>query len=102
MNQKDKTKLRASGKWKKKRNRLKKERKIDALTLQPLRKGWNLHHLDLRPEHYDQIDDDERFECLNKMSHETVHNIYRYWVKDSSVLERLKTILEKMKGYSND
>ena len=100
--QKMKTKMRASGKWKRKRNFLKKIRKVDFITSMPLRKGWNLHHLDLREEHYEQIDDDERFECLNKMTHELIHNLYRYWIKDPAVIDRIILVLEKMKKYSND
>lgn len=102
MGQKEKSKFRTTSKWKKKRNYLKKKRKVDAITLQSLRKGWNLHHCDLREEHYTDIEDDDRFECLNKMMHEIVHNIYRYWIKDPDVISRLQNILIKMKTYSND
>ena len=59
MTQKEKTKFRASSKWKKFRVFMKKlfEGK-DAITGKPLYKGWNLHHLDeknysdLKPEKF--------------------------------------------------
>lgn len=48
----------------------------DAITGRPLRKGWNLHHLDLDASHYEILDPD-KFIPLNKQTHETLHVLYR-------------------------
>ena len=67
----------------------------DAITLKPLRTGWNCHHLDMDVENYDDLSI-ERCRPLNKSSHDLVHTLYRYYEKDKTVLERLKDILDKM------
>lgn len=95
--QKAKSKFRQSAKWKDFRKRMKQKNKVDFLTEKPLYAGWNLHHCDLDSKHYEMIDNEENFACLNRTSHEVVHWLYRY--KDwREVLERLKTIMEKMEA----
>lgn len=74
---------------------------IDALTLKPLQKTFNLHHMDTRHENYENLEED-RFICLNRQSHDTIHFLYRYWVKDKDILKRLENILEEMEELSND
>ena len=49
----------------------------DAITGKPLRKGWNLHHLDMSLENYKDLDED-KFIPLNKASHEMLHQVFRY------------------------
>lgn len=71
----------------------------DAITLKPLRKGWNLHHLCMKEEEY-HILSPERFRCLNKGSHEAIHFLFTYYKKDPSILERIKTILDEMVKYN--
>ena len=95
--QKDKSKFRRSGKWKKFRNYLRKKRYVDCITLKPLYAGWNLHHLDLDKNHYEDISDEGKFACLNKKTHDAVHFFYQYYVKDKMVIARLTTLLEEMK-----
>lgn len=90
-----KSKIRARVSWKNFRERLKKERKIDALTQKPLNKGYECHHCDLNVAHY-EIFTDENFELLNTKSHDVVHFLYGYYVKDAAILDRLKAILDKM------
>lgn len=76
MTQKEKTKFRASSKWKKFRVFMKKLFKgKDAITGKPLYKGWNLHHLDEK--NYSDLKP-EKFIPLNKKSHEMVHFLERY------------------------
>ena len=67
----------------------------DALTLQKLRKGWNLHHCDLDAANY-RVLEESRFECLNNKSHDVVHFLFNYYKKDPSVIYRLEIILHKM------
>lgn len=81
--------------WKEFTKELKEERKVDALTLQKLRKGSLTHHCDLRPEMYKDLNP-FKFETLNMKSHDVVHFLYNYYSKDPDVLERLKNILDKM------
>lgn len=102
MSQKEKTRFRASGKWKKFISYIKKSRQVDEITLKPLRVGCNCHHLDQREEHYTNIKDESRFMILNRQSHEMLHWIYRYYVKDKEIIDRLRTALELMKKYSED
>ena len=67
------------------------------MTLRPLRAGWNLHHLNLDEKDYTDISDETHFACLNKKTHDAVHFLYVYYVKDETILIRLKEILDKMK-----
>ena len=98
--QKMKRNFRATKKWKLLKRRLKQERKKDEITLSDLRKTWQLHHKDLREENYKNIDDDKKFSCLNSKTHEVIHWLYKYWVKDKSVLERIEKLLKEMEKYS--
>lgn len=90
-----KSKVRARVGWKRFRERLRKERKVDALTNMKLNKGYECHHCDLNIENYDKFID-ENFELLNTKSHDTIHFLYGYYVKDAAILDRLRAILEKM------
>ena len=90
--------------WKDFRTKMKKLFKgKDYLTGSPLTKLHNLHHLDQRKdlEHYTNLDE-SRFIPLNQQSHDTVHFLYRAWLRDPDVLKRLEEILNLMKEYSND
>lgn len=95
--QKQKTKFRGSSKWKKFRQRLKKERKVDEITLKPLYPRYNLHHIDLNEDHYEDITDESHFACLNQQTHEFLHWFLRYYLTDPEILERLKDFCEKHK-----
>lgn len=96
MSQKDKTKFRRSVKWKRFKAFMKKLRKVDCVTLSPLRRGHNLHHLDLDEAHYQDISDESHFEPLNKKTHDTVHFLYGYYVKDKGIIDRLRDLLDRM------
>lgn len=95
-NAKARSKFRATAVWKKLRIRLKKERKVDEVTNRTLIKGFSLHHCDLNPAHYQMIEDEERFACLNKRTHEFIHWLYPYYRDDKKVIERIIAILDKM------
>ena len=90
-----KKEFRKSKTWKEFTKALKEERKVDALTLQKLRKGSISHHLDLNPDNY-KVLDKANFETLNMKSHEVVHFLYNYYKKDPAIIDRLKDILHKM------
>lgn len=74
---------------------------IDPLTQGKLRKGYNTHHLDQRKDNYYNLDEC-RFLPLNKKSHECVHFLYGYYIKDKKIIDRLVSILDKMEACSND
>lgn len=97
MSQKEKNKFRRSSKWLEFRAYQKKKHNIDCITLSPLRKGWNLHHLDLNEEHYEDLSNESHFVPLNKKTHDVIHFLYIYYKKDEKVLERLKELLNQMK-----
>jgi hypothetical protein len=97
VSQKDKTKFRRSAKWKKFKAYVRKIKKVDCITLYPLRKGHNLHHLDLNEAHYEDVSDISHFEPLNRKTHETVHFLYPYYVKDNAIIDRLRDLLERMR-----
>ena len=73
----------------------------DSLTLKPLRKGFNVHHLDMRDENY-QVLKEERFRPLNSDSHDCVHFLFRYYKKDPFIIDRLREILDLMVKFNED
>ena len=101
MIQQEKKRFRNSSNWKQLRKYCKKRDKVDYITQKSLLKGFNLHHLDLNDEHYKDITDESKFICLNKQTHEALHWLYRYYKTDPTVLDRLTTLLDIMKGYEN-
>ena len=95
-NQYLKSKVRATPAWRQLRVDIEEAQNgLDPITLRPLRKGFNVHHLDMRAENYGNLAL-ERFAALNKSTHEMVHWLFRYYAKDPAILERLKTLLDKM------
>ena len=91
-----KAKFRQTKEWKTFRIKIaEKQDNKDIITGKPLRKCYNCHHLDMSAENYDQLTE-ENFVALNKQTHETLHFLFRYYQKDPTVLDRLKTFLEKM------
>ena len=101
MNQQEKKRFRDSSNWKKFRKHCKERDKVDYITQKSLLKGFNLHHLDLNDEHYKDITDETKFICLNKQTHESLHWLYRYYHTGPTILDRIKFLLDKMKGYEN-
>lgn len=71
-----KTKFRRTVKWKKFRDKKRKEQKNDYITEKPLSKTYNLHHLDLNSEHYENITNEDNFIGLNSLSHVVIHFFY--------------------------
>ena len=75
---KAKAKFRATKEWKVFRELMFKEFDgKDAITGRPLRKGWQLHHLDLNPDNY-RVLNPNNFIPLNKKTHDIVHFLFRY------------------------
>lgn len=95
--QRRKTKFRSSAVWKKFRSRLKSERKVDEITRKPLLKGFQLHHLDLDENHYEDISDETHFSCLNRQTHDMIHWLLRYYIADPGIIDRLRDFCERHK-----
>ena len=68
---------------------------IDPITLKKVPKRFQLHHLDLNPEHYTDLKFD-KFAPLNGTTHDIVHYLYGYYRKDKQILKRLQKLLDKM------
>lgn len=96
MNQKEKSRFRRSTEWRNFKARMRKERRVDCITLHPLRKGHALHHMDLREENYGDLSDETRFEPLNRRTHEVVHWLYVYYSRDKGVIDRLRSVMDRM------
>ena len=91
-----KSKFRQTKEWKEFRIKIaEKQDKKDIITGKPLRKCYNCHHLDMSAENYDQLIE-ENFVALNKQTHEALHFLFRYYQKDPTILDRLKTVLDRM------
>ena len=91
-----KAKLRATKEWKAFRLKIaEKQDKKDFITGKPLRKGYNVHHLDMSAENYDKLID-ENFIALNKQTHDALHFLFRYYQNDKDILEKFKKVLDKM------
>lgn len=102
--QKDKTKFRASKKWKEFRDKMRKEQKTDPITGAKLTRMANLHHLDLNEDHYEDLSDKSHFVFLNQMDHKIVHALFlkskpKEWRKR---ILALITILKKMEKINSD
>ena len=100
MNSTERNNFRKRKAWTDFRSTFKKEH--DALTGSKLSKRFNLHHLDMNSENYDNISNRENFLPLNSKSHECVHFLFEYYKKDPAILNRLKTILDKMVELNNN
>lgn len=95
--QKGKRRLRDTKRWKALRHEKNVEQKgIDPITHGKLSRTANLHHMDLRPENYENLDDKSKFVLLNRNTHANLHWLYGYYRKDPNFLERLVGLLKRM------
>lgn len=99
--QNKKSKFRASSKWKDFRKKMKDKQKVDFITGKPLYAGFNLHHLDLDENHYEDISNEDNFICLNRKSHDLIHFLFRYkeWRQLLKNIETLLEIMEKINDH---
>lgn len=93
--------VRKSKEWHEFRDYMRSQYNSDYITGYPLRKGWNLHHLDLNEDNYDKFDE-VNFACLNKQPHEFIHWLYKYYVNDHDIINRLKDFMDKMENINVD
>lgn len=96
-----KTKFRRSSKWMKFRRYMKAKQKIDPITGSLLTLSCSVHHMDLREENYEKLDDESHFVALNSTSHATVHflwNAHGGWRRAVlSIISILKS-MERING----
>lgn len=91
-----KAKFRSTKAWKTFRKRMfDKQDGKDIITGKKLYRCYNVHHLDMSEANYDKLIE-ENFVALNKQTHEALHFLFRYYQKDPAILDRLKTILDRM------
>ena len=91
-----KAKFRQTKEWKEFRKRIfEKQDGKDVITGKKLYKGYNVHHCDMSEANYEKLIE-ENFVALNKQTHEVLHFLFRYYQKDNTILDRLKTVLDRM------
>lgn len=97
-NEKVRRRLRQSKAWKTLRHQINvSQHSVDPITKKKLiARSCTLHHLDQRFENYTKIDNMDNFVLLNRRTHEMLHFIYTYYIKDKTVIDRLVYYLEKM------
>ena len=100
MNYKERKEFRSSKKWKAFKAKCRLHSSKDYITNEPLMRGWNLHHLDLKYETYTVLEID-RFMCLNTKTHELIHELFKLYKKDKKVIDRIRETLEKMSELTN-
>lgn len=97
-----KSKFRNSTAWKKFRKEVYHYYKgIDPITRKKLYAGYNTHHMDLNPDHYKDLSNMEHFVPLNKKTHDFIHWLYDYWIKDPEILDRIVQLLTDMREINN-
>ena len=95
--QKRKRNFRARKVWKEFKAKKKKEcGGLDLITLHKLGRRWELHHEDLREENYEKLNDN--FLPCNNMTHDFIHWLFRYYLKDPGIIDRIKAEMERMKA----
>lgn len=100
MNYKQRSEFRKTSAWYKWKAKCRLHTSKDFITKEPLCRNWNLHHLDLNIQRYDNITDMNRFMPLNPKTHEVIHEIFKWYKKDHKVLDRIKQTLDKMEEYT--
>lgn len=101
-NQLIKKKVRQSKEWRQLRIDIQSEyNNTDPITLRPLRKGFNVHHLDESVDNYDKLEDHSKFIPLNKATHELIHTLFKYYRKDPQIMDRIKEVLDLMIEYND-
>lgn len=92
-----KRKVRASAEWAELRHKLISKQKTDPITLKPLYRMANTHHLSQDDTYYSDLTED-RFIMLNSKSHELIHMVYDIRVRegDYNVFGRIQEIVDRM------
>ena len=100
MNYKERQSFRKTDAWHKWKAKCRLHTSKDFITKEPLCRNWNLHHLDLNVQRYDNITDMNRFMPLNPKTHEIIHELFKWYKKDHKVIDRIKKTLDLMEEYT--
>lgn len=100
MTYKQRSDFRKTNAWHKWKAKCRLHTSKDYITKEPLCRNWNLHHLDLNVQRYDNITDMNRFMPLNPKTHEIIHELFKWYKKDHKVLDRIKKTLDLMEEYT--
>lgn len=106
LTQKDKARIRKSPEWSQlKIDVAEKFNHKDPITGETLRKGWNLHHLDMSDEHYDDLSIEDpfgnpRFIPLNRSTHDYIHALFRSMTRKKAPRDMEKYFSEMLKYLS--
>ena len=91
-----KARFRQSKKWKDFRHEMNVlQNGKDPITNKKLYKMANVHHMDLNPDNYENLEQDH-FVMVNSQTHDALHWAYKYYKDDPDFLERFKFYLDKM------
>ena len=100
-NEAKKRKFRQSRQWKAFRKHITdKFNYKDPVSGKRLRKGYHVHHLDLDPDNYENLVE-ENFIPLNRQMHEVLHICYNYQKNDREFMDRLRMWVDKMVETNN-
>ena len=102
MNYKERQVFRKTDAWRKWKAKCRLHTTKDFITKEPLCRNWNLHHLDLNVQRYDNIGDMNRFMPLNPKTHELIHELFKWYKKDHKVIDRIKKTLDLMEEYTGE
>lgn len=102
MNYKERQAFRNTDAWHRWKAKCRLHTSKDFITKEPLCRNWNLHHLDLNVQRYDNITDMKRFMPLNPKTHEVIHEVFKWYKKDHKVLDRIKKTLDLMEEYTGE
>ena len=91
---KTKAEFRKTSVWKEFRNKLFKERKVDALTGRKLTKTWNCHHERFDPTLYTDLNE-EFFLTLNTQIHDWLHIAISETIKNPKFMDIAKEFVER-------
>ena len=102
MNYKERQAFRKTDAWHRWKAKCRLHTSKDFITKEPLCRNWNLHHLDLNVQRYDNITDMKRFMPLNPKTHEVIHEVFKWYKKDHKVLDRIKKTRDLMEEYTGE
>lgn len=101
MTYEERRKFRKTKEWKELKAKCRLHTSKDYITGKPLARDWNLHHLDLDVTRYNRLDDMNKFMPLNSKTHEVIHELYKWYKSDHTVIVRIKEVLDKMEEFTN-
>lgn len=91
----EKAKFRQTKEWKDFREDFKLSN-VDRLTEEPLKTSYILHHADLNPDNYKNLDKSHFMGFNSTYEHKLVHYVYEKYIRDPHFINRLETLIKEM------